>query len=657
VWREDAMEEKLAQKYPQIRTFSAYAADDKSVTAKLDFTISGFHAIVFDHSGTYLIDPYSKENDGFYSCFHKKDVMHTEAQRMHCELPDATADLMSSNLVAPKLRLNGTVKRTFRLALSCTGEYAIAVAGPNPTKAAVLSKMVTTMNRVNGVYERELAVHMNLVADNDTLIFLDPTTDPFSNNSSASSMLTENPLVINSRIGSANYDIGHAFTTGAGGQAQLGSVCKNNSKAQGVTGRATPVGDPFDIDYVAHEMGHQFGANHTFNANSVSCAGNGVSATAYEPGSGSTIMAYAGICGLSNNLQGNSDDYFHAVSLVEITTYLTASNGATCAITTPALNTPPVVAPMLQTYQVPMLTPFELTAPLVTDTDHDTLTYCWEQWNRGDFRSNWSAASTRGPIFRSFKPDTSATRVFPRLDTLVDGVDEYLGEKLPDVDRFLTFRLTVRDIFNGLGSFNLPDDTVHLDVTSAAGPFTVTAPAASVNWLGNTVETITWDVASTNLPPVNCSQVDILLSVDGGYTYPIILAANTANDGIEQISVPNNIVSTTLARVKVKAVGNVFFNISPVNFIVTHNTGVRNVNWQNSLTISPVPANDMLHLMSQSNANLDVHVVNPLGQLIYRAILSQKLDIDVKNWSKGVYYIQLMNEASGERLVRPIIVD
>ncbi len=656
VWMDNMMEDALAAKYPNIKTFTGYAADNKNVTVKLDYTEYGFHAMVFDNAGTYFIDPYSNANDGFYCCYYKKDYQQPLGQMMFCETDERSMMHELTNNPPIKLRINGAVKRTFRLALACTGEYAIAVAGPSPTKVAVLSKMITSMNRVNGVFERELAVHMTLIGNNDTLIFLNPSTDPYSNNSSSSSMLSENVGVINSRIGIANYDIGHVFSTGAGGQAQLASVCKSNAKAQGVTGRSNPQGDPFDIDFVAHEMGHQFGAEHTFNANTGSCGGNGDMPAAYEPGSGSTIMSYAGLCNASNNLQSGSDDYFHAISLVQITDFLTAPNGATCASVTATINTPPQMGAFTQTYHIPKLTPFELTAPPVIDSDHDTITYCWEQWNKGNFGTSWSAPSTHGPIFRSFHSDTSSTRVFPRLDTLINGTTSYVGEKLPDVDRFLTFKLTVRDIYNGIGAFNFPDDSVHLDVTANAGPFTVTSPSTSVNWLGSTFETVTWNVANTNLPPVNCANVDILLSVDGGYTYPHVLIKNTPNDGSETITVPN-ISTTTKARVKVKSAGNVFFNINPANFILTQNTGVKNVSWQNGLNVFPVPANEMLHLMSSTNTQLDIYVVNTFGQNIFTGRLAKKLDIDVKTWAKGVYYLQFINEESGEKIIRPILID
>ena len=209
IWPDNIMAEELASKYPNIKTFSGYASDNKAITAKFDYTEFGFHAMIFDRSGIYFIEPYTNMDEGFYSCYYKKDRKLSVGQLMHCEsAEELNEEELFTNAKLIKLRLNGQLIRTFRLALACTGEYAIAVAGPSPTKSAVLSKMITSINRVNGVFEREIAVHLNLVANNDTLIFLDPATDPYSNSSSAGSMLSENPGVVNSRIGLSNYDMG-----------------------------------------------------------------------------------------------------------------------------------------------------------------------------------------------------------------------------------------------------------------------------------------------------------------------------------------------------------------------------------------------------------------------------------------------------------------
>jgi hypothetical protein len=659
VWLSEMMEEGLALKYPGIKTFTGIAQDDPSVTAQIDFTEFGFHALVFDGSATFFIDPVNDQKSEFYLSYYKRDLSLSQNRVMSClvgdELSDWTtvpAHLTQNGLPNLKLKVNGASKRTFRLALACTGEYAVAVAGANPTKSAVLAKMVTSMNRVNGVYQKELGVKMNLISNNDTIIFLNGTTDPYTN-SNGGSMLSQNQTTCNNYIGASNYDIGHVFSTGGGGIAQLGSVCKS-SKAQGVTGSPNPQGDAFDIDYVAHEIGHQFGAEHTFNANSGSCAGNGVSSSAYEPGSGSTIMAYAGICGSGDNIQNRSDDYFHAKSLDQISTFLTT---ATCASISSSLNTPPVVGAFTKSYQIPMRTPFELTAPAVIDSDHDKITYCWEQWNRGDFQQSWANVRLRGPIFRSFKDTLNPTRVFPQITKVIQGISSYQGEKLPDTTRFLTFKLTVRDILNGNGTFNLPDDTIHLDVTHTAGPFKVLTPSTAVNWTAVTNQTITWDVANTNMSPVNCANVDIYLSTDGGYNFPILLASNTPNDGSENVFIQNVNNTTNMARIKVKCSNNVFFNMNPVNFTITKSTSsVAEVAWSNYVKIYPVPAREVLNLINSYSKPLEVAIYNILGQQLWLGKLEKHLNIPLAGWSGGVYYVQLTEMTTGEKLIRPVVV-
>ncbi len=423
IWKTPVMEAGLQQRYPGIQTFTAQAVGNASVTAKIDYNLNGFHAMVFDKNSTYLIDPYSNVADGYYTVYYRHDYQRPLNKLMPCafgndELKDANgveATTVDGTLPPLEMKLHGSSKKTYRLAVSCTGEYAQAVGGTNPTKATVLSAMVTTMNRVNGIYEKEVAVTMVLVDNNDTLIYLNAATDPFDN-SDLGSLLDDNQIVVDNRIGTANYDIGHIFSTSPdGGLASLACVCRTGGKARGGTGAPNPVGDAYDVDYVAHEMGHQFGGNHTFN----SCSGTENQGTAYEPGGGTTIMAYAGICGFVNNVQNNSDAYFHNKSLDEmsafITTGLFGGGGPTCGVSENN-STPPVLASIQATYNIPYKTPFELEAPLATGVPSNALTYCWDQWNLGNFQQeeNRSDTFSNGPSFRSFFPDTSRLRVFLR---------------------------------------------------------------------------------------------------------------------------------------------------------------------------------------------------------------------------------------------------
>ncbi|AHJ98476.1 hypothetical protein Hsw_2881 [Hymenobacter swuensis DY53] len=451
---------------------------------------------------------------------------------------------------------------TYRLALACTGEYATAVTtSATPavaaTKTNVLAAMATAVNRVTGIYERELAIRLVLIDGNDRLIYLTPATDPYTNDDGGV-LLDENQTNVDAVIGSANYDIGHVFSTGGGGVATLQAVCDVNIKAWGVTGLPRPVGDAFYVDYVAHEIGHQFGGNHTFNSVTGGCNGNRNRQTAMEPGSGTTIMAYAGICG-TDNIQSSSGPYFHAISQDEIRSYVldTRPNyGGACPVSTSTGNAAPVVTAG-PGYTIPQGTPFFLVGS-ATDANGDALTYSWEQLNQSSQGGAPAAAatSTTAPLFRAFAPAAVPTRTFPRLSDIL-GSMATLGEVLPTVARALTFRLTARDNRAGGGGVGSATTTI---TTTAAGPFLVTAANSALAQPPLSSFTVTWSVNNTDVAPIGAVNVRITFSADGGQTFPYVLAASTANDGSQQIIFPN--VLTATGRLRVQAVNNVFFDIN-----------------------------------------------------------------------------------------------
>lgn len=663
IWKTPMMEEPLRSTYSNIQTFTAKAKDNPAVTAKIDYTLKGFHAMIFDGANTCFIDPYSDVADGYYMVYYKKDYQRPLSQMMSCgvgadNLPDGHGNLpenVDGTLPPVGLKQNGATRKTYRLALSCTGEYAQAVGGTIPTTASVLSAMVTSMNRVNGIYERELSVTMTLIGNNDLLVYLDPASDPFTANNNGNVLLGQNQTNTGSVIGAANYDIGHIFSTGGGGIAGIGCVCRStgNAKARGVTGSANPVGDPYDIDYVAHEMGHQFGGEHTFNR----CGGTEFEFTAYEPGSGSTVMAYAGICGPINNLQSHSDAYFHTISLDEISEYITNDNGASCPVTSTA-NAVPVLPSIIDTFIIPYRTPFELLAPVATAESSDTLTYVWEQWDLGNFQENESGggAFTAGPSFRSFTPTASRLRVFPRIDSLVKNITAYRGERLPAVARWLNFKAIARNIFDGYGAFDFSDELVSLNVINTGEPFAVISPNLSTDTAySGKPRNITWEVAETDVAPINTPNVNVFLSIDGGYTYPYILATGIPNNGAATVTMPDTF--SARARIKIKGAGNVFFDISNQDFKLVDTTmsSIADVRLENELLVYPNPAASQITVVNKGrSASLSLLLYNAVGQKVWSGNVQRSTTIPVAAYARGIYYLKVINEQQGGKAVRQI---
>ncbi len=548
------MEPALAAQYPEIKTYRGQGVDDPAATTRMDFTPAGFHAMILSERGTVYIDPYSKGDTANYITYYKNDYRNDE-KRFVCHV--SGDDKSSQSIDHPVMTnvANGTTLRTYRLALAATGEYTAAQGG---TVVGALAAMTTSMNRVNAIYEREVAVRMIMVAGESSIIHTNSVTDPYSNDDGFA-MLSQNQSSLTSIIGSANYDIGHVFSTGGGGVAGLGVVC-SSSKARGVTGSPSPNGDGFDVDYVAHEMGHQFNGRHSFNGTVSNCGGgNRTASSAFEPGSGTTIMAYAGICG-SQNIQPHSDDYFHVKSLEEIAGFIA---GNSCDVETSTGNTPPAVTANANV-TIPKSTPFTLTAT-GSDVNGDSITYCWEEYDLGTSSPpDTDATGSARPIFRSFNPTSSPSRTFPKMSDVLNNTSTY-GEALPSMSRTMTFQVIARDNRAAGGGINTA--ITQVTVNANAGPFLVTLPNTNVTWNGGAVQAVTWDVANTAAAPVNAANVKISFSSDGGNTFPIVLAESTPNDGSEPITVPE--VSTTAGRIKVEAVGNVFFDVSNTNFVVT----------------------------------------------------------------------------------------
>ena len=563
VYESSVMHPDLAARYQDIKTYVGQGVEDPTASIHISTTLFGLHTMTLSgKTGTIFIDPYTKDLNE-YMVYKRADLRSTSSRTFSCNVEEAEGVTNTNpNLLG---RATDGKYRTYRLAMACTIEYAAyhvtaAGVGAGTTaqkKAAVLAAMVVSMVRINGVYERDMSLKMQLVANNDLVIFID--ADAFSNDT-AGSLINESQTVIDANIGDANYDIGHTVSTGGGGLAQRPCVCFSGQKARGITGSPAPVGDAYDIDFVAHEMGHQFGGNHTFAGDGGNCAGNRSNTTAVEPGSGTTIMAYAGICS-PQDVQAHSDDHFHAVSLAEMFAHITGAGNCVAGVANG--NSTPVI-PALANYTIPNGTAFKLTAPTVTDANGDALTYCWEQ-NNGTFVSSPipSATSTTGSNFRSYSPTTSLTRYFPKFSDVLLGNLQSTWEMIPTVARTMAFRLTVRDNRTPNGG---QTQSANMGLTYSSGAaFAVTSQNTNgISWTQGSSQTITWNVGGTSVPAT--LSVNILLSTDGGLTFPTVLAAATPNDGTQAITVPNT--TGTNCRILIEPTTNIYYAVNSKAFSI-----------------------------------------------------------------------------------------
>lgn len=559
----------LAARYPEIRSYIGTDAD--GTQARIDISPLGLQATVYARGGIWLVRPERLGMQDHYLSFRRGDLLPGAGFR--CEAHgDVVGDHPDPFQQVPQpLTTTGVTRRDYRAAVAANHQYVQAVAAAmmppaTPTVPLGLAAVVAAVNRVNQPYGQDFSIHLTLIATNDELIFPDAVGDTFGsasfNSGNAISQITG---AITGIVGVVNYDMGHLFTTGSGGAAAVGAVCNSINKGAGNTGLnngSSLQTDTFYIDYVAHEMGHQFGGNHTFNGSALNCGGGSRSvASAYEPGGGSTILAFAGICGSANNLQSYADPYFHARSLLQMGTYSTTGAGGSCSTNTPKPDPPPAVSAQ-GSFSIPANTPYVLTGSATSSASGANLTYGWEQYDLGSVNNDLTMDLGNGPIQRSWLPTTTPRRYLPRLSNLLAGT-RAIGEILPTTTRSMTYRLTVRDNIAAGGSSNSTDQT--LAVANTAGPFLVTAPTTGASWtFGGAPVTIAWTVAMTNLPPVSCATVNIdLVAADAAQKNLIVLAAlatGVSNNGVKSVAIPD--VSAT-ARVRVACAGNIFFNISP----------------------------------------------------------------------------------------------
>ena len=555
------MEAGLAARFPHLKTYAAQGVDDPTATARFSWMPNGLHAIILSAQGTAYIEPASPGDSANYLAYNHEDL--PENIRAECVNPPVEKEAPLTVTHAPAV---GETLRVYRLAVAATAEYTQFYGGG--TVAGGLAAVTTTINLLDAIYERDAAVRMVLIDRESELIFTDTATDGFTSDA-VNSLINESQSRLDAILGSAGYDIGHVIDgraqTGGGfsyvGVAGIGAVCRDGLKGRGASIlRSVNPSNIIAYFHVGHEMGHQFGANHTFNATSGNCASQRTASSAYEPATGSTIMAYRFNCAPEDIGSSTNSTYFHLRSIIQINDYVTIGLGSGCPTLITTNNRPPTINAGSD-YNIPANTPFQLTAT-GGDPDGDAVIYGWEQYDLGNPAPPSTDDGTR-PIFRSFDPRATPIRVFPRLSDILSGVPT-LGESLPTTTRAMHFRVTARD--NRASGGGVSFDEMLLNTRADAGPFLVTQPAAGASWAGGSTQTVTWNVANTNNAPINAANARILFSADGGQTFPFVLQNSTPNDGAESVVIPN--VAAASARVRVEAVDNVFFNLSPA-FAVT----------------------------------------------------------------------------------------
>ncbi|MDP5231737.1 MAG: M12 family metallo-peptidase, partial [Cellulophaga sp.] len=552
---------ELAAKYPEIKSYKGVSLEDPNKSIRFSVSQNGIQSMLVDKNSDQTTFMQKTANGSAYILYARNGLDAVD-KAFVCETQETF--LKSSSTSRTRIVTSQVLKK-FRVAISATGEYTQYHGGTVPDALAAIN---ATLTRINMVFETDLGITLELVANTDLVIYTSAITDPYNGNLNSQAQNNFNNV-----IGAANYDIGHLFNraNNAGDAGFIGSVCIDAQKGSAFSSALVPEGDFYDVDFVAHEMGHQLGANHTWSFESEG------SLVQVEPGSGTTIMGYAGITGV-NNVAPNGQDYFHYISIKQISDNLATT---TCAVEIPLLNTPPVIAP-LTNYVIPKSTAFVLSGN-ATDSDlGDVLTYAWEQIDDGIVTNlTFGPNNPSGANFRSQQPTTNPERYFPMLSRVLQGnltqsnpTINSAWETVSDVEREMNFALTVRD--NSTGGGQVAAATLKVDVVNNSGTFSVLSQNAAVTYDAGSVQSVIWDVANTNQTPINTAEVDIFLSTDGGLTFPILVAQNVKNDGEHEILIPNTV--TSQARLMIKASDNIYFAVNTTNFTIATSPIILNFN-------------------------------------------------------------------------------
>lgn len=550
------MEQGLQDKYPDIRAYSGTSVDG-NYSVRFDIGTYGLHATVLSSKGEIYITPASMTDPSIHYVYYGRDLIDYDQTPFKCGVEDQIEEQRVTRKEVASLRAGEISLQTYRFAVATTGEFGV-VRG---SKAATLSDLVTSTNKLNQLFEKEAGMRLLLIANNDQLIFLDPNTDPYFNSDQGKELINQNTEIINGLVGAFSYDLGHIYTarcTDVGGVARLSSIC-SSGKGAGVSCYGNGIISA--TNYVtAHEIGHQLGANHTFH----NCGDNVSLGNDFEPGSGTTIMSYAGSCGNQN--LGSREYYYHQGSLDEIYNVIrrTGSAALNCAGKVPTDNIPPVITNMPRSELViPTSTPFILSGS-ATDENNDALRYSWEQKDSTNLVTLLGFPSGNSPLFRSWLPRVDSFRIFPSAQYLFNNVN-YVAELLPTYERGMNFAFTVRDNNSqaGIARWN----TMKMKVVNTGAPFAITSGNTAFEIQAGSSYKLTWNVSDTDKAPINATKVNIYISTDQalnlGNPKLKLIASGVPNDGEETIFIPE--MTATNARFVVMPTDNVFFDISNAN--------------------------------------------------------------------------------------------
>jgi hypothetical protein len=675
VWENSNMTPDFQALFPEIRAYVGKGITTPGATINFSVAPQGIQTIMFRPDGeTEFIEAYDKAAT-LYVVYDSKNRVK---KPFNCSTPNEQLELELLNSPAIASKSSAGSYKTMRLALSCTAEYsnAFGATTTNPTATPVIAAMNATMTRVNGVFEKDLALHLNMI-NNTSIIYFDATTDPYSDAANMSNWNAELQANLTSVITAANYDIGHLFgASGGGGNAGcIGCVCVAGSKGSGITspGSGLPQGDSFDIDYVVHEMGHQLGGNHSFTFSS-----EGTIAQT-EPGSGSTIMGYAGIT--SYDVQAHSDPIFSYKGIYQIQTNLT---NKTCPVSTSlaGTNATPVVNAGSD-YTIPVGTAFMLTGTATDSDTSDVLTYLWEQNDVGtaaNASSQVIQTKTAGPTFRTFKPSANKFRYFPQMGKILSGTlavttaGNTNWETVNSVARTLNFTFTARD--NHAGGGQTATDASVITVNATGGAFSVSSQnTTGLSFVGLSQQTITWVKGSTDVAPFNSPTVDILISTNVSTALETFnattptspnpttwttIASGVPNNGSYTVTLPDVATTKTTCRFMVKAVGNVFLAVNSKNFTITPSLSTSEFGFAN-FSIYPNPNRGNFNVRFDSTSSNDISiVVNDIrGRNIFEKQYSNTglfdQNLQLNNVEAGVYLVTVKD--GDQKIVKRIVIE